>query len=90
MNKCLSYNKCKESCLKIGAGSFRWFTDACCECVAPDCIIEFGINQSQCSHCPPRFEEESKFDMYDDDIDFDYDGLVGFDAIMDGYYEVNR
>lgn len=73
MNKCLSYNKCKDSCLKIGAGSFRWFNDACCECVSPDCIIEYGLNQSQCSQCPPRYEEQRKYDIYDDNVYYEED-----------------
>lgn len=77
MNKCLSYNKCRESCLKIGSGSFRWFNDACCECVSPQCIIDYGLNESKCSQCPPRFEEQRKYQIYDD-VDMDYEEDTGY------------
>lgn len=35
----------------MGASSFRWFFDHCCECVGSTCL-HFGIDESRCSECP--------------------------------------
>ena len=46
MAQCMSWNKCKASCTSMGATSYRWFHDGCCECVGSQCI-NYGINQSR-------------------------------------------
>ncbi|XP_053212224.1 protein twisted gastrulation-like [Panonychus citri] len=51
LSHCLSWNKCKSSCSSMGAISYRWFHDGCCECVGPYCI-DFGLDESKCLHCP--------------------------------------
>jgi len=51
MSQCMSWNKCKESCQSMGANSYRWFHDGCCECVGDTCI-NYGINDSRCLYCP--------------------------------------
>merc|ERR1711983_553422 len=51
MAQCMSWNKCKASCTSMGATSYRWFHDGCCECVGSQCI-NYGINQSRCQDCP--------------------------------------
>merc|ERR1712112_248539 len=51
MGQCMSWNKCKASCTSMGASSYRWFHDGCCECVGSQCI-NYGINQSRCQDCP--------------------------------------
>lgn len=33
MSQCMSWNKCKNACMSMGASSYRWFHDGCCECV---------------------------------------------------------
>eukprot|EP00493_Phyllostaurus_siculus_P010647 UN10793 len=38
MGQCMSWNKCKASCRSMGASSYRWFHDGCCECVGSQCI----------------------------------------------------
>ncbi|XP_015789659.1 protein twisted gastrulation [Tetranychus urticae] len=51
MSQCMSWNKCKSSCRSMGAVSYRWFHDGCCECVGPNCI-NYGLNESKCLQCP--------------------------------------
>ena len=51
MSDCMPYNKCKSSCTSMGASSYRWFHDGCCECVGPHCI-NYGMNESKCLLCP--------------------------------------
>lgn len=46
MSQCLSWIKCKEQCQSMGANSYRWFHDGCCECVGEHCI-NYGINESR-------------------------------------------
>ncbi|XP_001600362.1 twisted gastrulation protein homolog 1-A [Nasonia vitripennis] len=64
MAQCNSWNKCKQSCQSMGASSYRWFHDGCCECVGDTCI-NYGINESRCLHCPLDKEDDLK-DQYDD------------------------
>lgn len=75
MAQCMSWNKCKASCTSMGASSYRWFHDGCCECVGHQCI-NYGINQSRCSDCPLLEDDE---DLTDEEMDVlvnmsDYDG----------------
>lgn len=58
--QCMSWNKCKASCTSMGASSYRWFHDGCCECVGQQCI-NYGINQSRCTECPIYDEEEDEY-----------------------------
>jgi len=51
LSQCMSLNKCHVSCQSMGAASFRWFHDGCCECVGDRCI-KYGINESRCARCP--------------------------------------
>jgi hypothetical protein len=51
MSQCMSWNKCKSSCTSMGASSYRWFHDGCCECVGTYCI-NYGMNESKCLQCP--------------------------------------
>ncbi|XP_023330723.1 twisted gastrulation protein homolog 1-A [Eurytemora carolleeae] len=59
--QCVSWNKCKASCRSMGASSYRWFHDGCCECVGQDCI-NYGINQSRCTDCPILEDEDELTD----------------------------
>ncbi|XP_075230235.1 protein twisted gastrulation-like [Lycorma delicatula] len=56
MSQCMSWNKCKASCQSMGAASYRWFHDGCCECIGDKCI-NYGINESRCLQCPPLIKE---------------------------------
>ncbi|EDV95869.1 protein twisted gastrulation [Drosophila grimshawi] len=51
LDECTSWNKCRQTCEKTGAASYRWFHDGCCECVGGHCL-GYGINESRCSQCP--------------------------------------
>ncbi|RZC40613.1 twisted gastrulation [Asbolus verrucosus] len=68
MSKCMSWIKCKSSCQTMGASSYRWFHDGCCECIGQNCI-NYGINESRCRECPMKDEEE---EILEDEGDYDY------------------
>ncbi|KAH8302265.1 hypothetical protein KR044_004551 [Drosophila immigrans] len=58
LEQCTSWNKCRQTCYKTGATSYRWFHDGCCECVGGYCP-SYGINESRCSQCPePGCDDE--------------------------------
>lgn len=58
LDQCTSWNKCRQTCLKTGATSYRWFHDGCCECVGELCM-NYGVNESRCRLCPePGLEDE--------------------------------
>lgn len=60
LDHCTSWNKCRQTCLKTGATSYRWFHDGCCECVGEHCI-NYGVNESRCRLCPePGLEDEEE------------------------------
>lgn len=66
MSQCTSWNKCQASCQSMGASSYRWFHDGCCECIGETCI-NYGINESRCMHCPADKEDDDDMkDQYDD------------------------
>merc|ERR1712029_262506 len=67
MAQCMSWNKCKASCTSMGASSYRWFHDGCCECVGSQCI-NYGINQSRCSDCP-LLDEEDEEEISDEEME---------------------
>jgi hypothetical protein len=66
MSQCMSWNKCKSSCTSMGASSYRWFHDGCCECVGSYCI-NYGINESKCLQCPlsPENSVNQEVDEHD-------------------------
>ncbi|KAG8442213.1 hypothetical protein GDO86_011130 [Hymenochirus boettgeri] len=47
---CMSIYQCKASCESMGATKYRWFHNACCECVGPECI-DYGSKTVQCTNC---------------------------------------
>jgi len=74
MAQCMSWNKCKASCNSMGATSYRWFHDGCCECVGNQCI-NYGINQSRCIECPlmDEIDEEITDEEMEILVNMDYD-----------------
>jgi len=65
IGECMSWHKCKASCASMGASSYRWFHDGCCECVGDKCI-NYGINESRCTDCPlPDIDD----DLTDEEMD---------------------
>ncbi|KAL1437420.1 hypothetical protein MTO96_001475 [Rhipicephalus appendiculatus] len=67
MSQCMSLNKCRESCLSMGASSYRWFHDGCCQCVGSMCI-NYGINESRCLQCPYSKELMDFDDEQDEEV----------------------
>nr|DBA24420.1 TPA: hypothetical protein GDO54_012072 [Pyxicephalus adspersus] len=47
---CMSIHQCKNSCASMGASKYRWFHNACCECVGPECI-DYGSKMVKCMNC---------------------------------------
>lgn len=72
MAQCSSWHKCSASCQSMGATSYRWFHDGCCECIGDTCI-NYGINESRCSQCPPS--KDGGRNQYDDYGQDDDEGL---------------
>lgn len=66
MAHCSPWNKCKESCRSMGASSYRWFHDGCCECVGQTCI-NYGINESRCTECHLSQDDEEEDDVLQND-----------------------
>ena len=48
---CIPMNKCKENCNSIGANAFRWFHNACCECIGQCDLAPYGDENAKCAHC---------------------------------------
>lgn len=40
--------KCEKSCMSMGASSYRWFNNGCCECVGHGCL-KYGVNEPRCA-----------------------------------------
>uniref|UniRef100_A0A8C4PZH2 Twisted gastrulation BMP signaling modulator 1a n=1 Tax=Eptatretus burgeri TaxID=7764 RepID=A0A8C4PZH2_EPTBU len=49
-NDCMSINNCRMSCESMGASKYRWFHNAYCECIGPDCL-NYGSLKPQCLNC---------------------------------------
>uniref|UniRef100_A0ABI7W9Y9 Twisted gastrulation BMP signaling modulator 1 n=1 Tax=Felis catus TaxID=9685 RepID=A0ABI7W9Y9_FELCA len=47
---CMSIHQCKISCESMGASKYRWFHNACCECIGPECI-DYGSKTVKCMNC---------------------------------------
>ncbi|XP_061443571.1 twisted gastrulation protein homolog 1 [Rhineura floridana] len=47
---CMSVHQCKSSCESMGASKYRWFHNACCECIGPECI-DYGSKTVRCMNC---------------------------------------
>ncbi|XP_041765024.1 protein twisted gastrulation-like isoform X1 [Anopheles merus] len=75
--QCMSWNKCKESCRTMGASSYRWFHDGCCECIGQYCL-NYGINESRCRDCPENKEHDLDDFAPEDELDYG-DGLGPLD-----------
>lgn len=49
-DQCLSLHQCVQSCDQMGASSFRWFHNGCCECAGASCI-NYGNMYPNCTEC---------------------------------------
>ena len=68
MEQCVPWNKCKQVCQSMGASSYRWFHDGCCECIGNTCI-NYGINESRCLNCPLKIYNIQEYDDYGQEDD---------------------
>ncbi|XP_069830152.1 twisted gastrulation protein homolog 1-A-like [Dendropsophus ebraccatus] len=50
LEDCMSMRRCKVACESMGASKYRWFHNACCECVGPECI-DYGSKIVKCMNC---------------------------------------
>lgn len=69
MSQCLSWNKCKTNCQSMGASSYRWFHDGCCECVGSTCL-NYGVNESRCMGCPDTHGTDDGGGQDVDELDY--------------------
>nr|CAB3267390.1 twisted gastrulation protein homolog 1-like [Phallusia mammillata] len=49
-DRCLSLNQCVQSCAQMGASSYRWFHNGCCECAGSSCL-NYGNMYPNCTEC---------------------------------------
>lgn len=49
--QCMAMNKCKQNCNSMGASAFRWFHNACCECIGECDAAPFGDEEAKCEFC---------------------------------------
>ncbi|XP_034490186.1 protein twisted gastrulation [Drosophila innubila] len=75
VNSCIRSLKCKQQCESMGASSYRWFHNGCCECVGALCL-NYGINESRCTECPDDQEAVSD-DTVNMDAEQDMEHIFG-------------
>ena len=70
LRQCMAENKCEKSCQSMGASSYRWFQDGCCECVGHNCI-NYGINDSRCLDCSYEDDDDNpnEDELSDEELD---------------------
>lgn len=49
-DRCIPLNECRVSCDSMGATTFRWFHNGCCECVGNTCL-NYGNTYPKCREC---------------------------------------
>uniref|UniRef100_A0A671L9L6 Twisted gastrulation protein homolog 1-A-like n=1 Tax=Sinocyclocheilus anshuiensis TaxID=1608454 RepID=A0A671L9L6_9TELE len=47
---CVSIRQCKQYCESMGGSKYRWFHNACCECIGPECL-DYGSKAVKCMNC---------------------------------------
>lgn len=67
LTQCRSWGKCSSACRSMGASSFRWFHNGCCECIGNTCI-NFGINESRCLRCSEEEDASISDEMLDETL----------------------
>ena len=68
LRQCMAERKCEMSCQSMGAASYRWFQDGCCECVGHNCI-NYGINESRCAECSYEDEDDVPEEISDEELE---------------------
>ncbi|XP_039498518.1 protein twisted gastrulation [Drosophila santomea] len=88
VNSCIRANKCRQQCESMGASSYRWFHDGCCECVGENCL-NYGINESRCRGCPEDQDQLLTADTVPAEAEQDLERFFGNEELEDewGYGE---
>lgn len=47
---CVSIRQCKQYCESMGGSKYRWFHNACCQCIGPECL-DYGSKVVKCINC---------------------------------------
>ncbi|KAG8014316.1 Twisted gastrulation protein-like protein 1, partial [Nibea albiflora] len=47
---CVSIRQCKQYCESMGGSKYRWFHNACCQCIGPECV-DYGSKAVKCMNC---------------------------------------
>lgn len=47
---CVSIRQCKLYCESMGGSKYRWFHNACCQCIGPECV-DYGSKAVKCMNC---------------------------------------
>ncbi|XP_055008169.1 twisted gastrulation protein homolog 1-A [Boleophthalmus pectinirostris] len=47
---CVSIHQCKQYCESMGGSKYRWFHNACCQCIGPECV-DYGSKAVKCMNC---------------------------------------
>uniref|UniRef100_A0A3Q2Q989 Twisted gastrulation BMP signaling modulator 1a n=1 Tax=Fundulus heteroclitus TaxID=8078 RepID=A0A3Q2Q989_FUNHE len=47
---CVSIRQCKQYCESMGGSKYRWFHNACCQCIGPECL-DYGSKAVKCLNC---------------------------------------
>ena len=68
LRQCMAEKKCEMSCQSMGAASYRWFQDGCCECVGHGCI-NYGLNESRCAECSFEDDEDFPEEISDEELE---------------------
>uniref|UniRef100_A0A672NXI3 Twisted gastrulation BMP signaling modulator 1 n=1 Tax=Sinocyclocheilus grahami TaxID=75366 RepID=A0A672NXI3_SINGR len=50
LDDCVSIRQCKQYCESMGGSKYRWFHNACCECIGPECL-DYGSKAVRCMNC---------------------------------------
>uniref|UniRef100_A0A673MXJ6 Twisted gastrulation protein homolog 1-A-like n=2 Tax=Sinocyclocheilus rhinocerous TaxID=307959 RepID=A0A673MXJ6_9TELE len=50
LDDCVSMRQCKQYCESMGGSKYRWFHNACCECIGPECL-DYGSKAVRCMNC---------------------------------------
>ncbi|XP_067107599.1 twisted gastrulation protein homolog 1-A-like [Osmerus mordax] len=49
-DECVSIRECKQYCEAMGGSKYRWFHNACCQCIGPECV-DYGSRSVRCPNC---------------------------------------
>ena len=74
----MSDTKCEKNCNSMGATSFRWFSNGCCQCVGHGCV-NYGVNEARCG-----FSNVNEADQ-DEEINYDQLSDEELKALEDEY-----